>query len=101
MLHRPVEAAGLSGLRRFPEKGVGVAFCNDRFQFFRFVTFEPFATKESSHPVRTISDILTGESVGFNESIAYQKYAFFTIFNSTDRWVCLITVDLAHDHGNH
>ena len=27
-----------------------------------------------------------------NESVSYQKYAFHTIFNSTDRWVCLITV---------
>jgi hypothetical protein len=31
-------------------------------------------------------------SGGFNESIAYRKYAFHTIFNSADRWVRLITV---------
>ena len=30
-------------------------------------------------------------SEGFNESIAYRKNAFHTIFNSTDRWVWLIT----------
>jgi len=29
---------------------------------------------------------------GFNESIAYRNYAFHTIFDSTDRWVSLITV---------
>ena len=49
------------------------------------------AIRRHSYPPVLLCMCGTINSCGSNESISYRKYAFHTIFNSTDRWACLIT----------
>jgi len=44
-----------------------------------------YGPQETSVPARTIMHT-TNKNGGFIESIAYRKYAFHTIFDSTDQW---------------
>ena len=70
-------------LNRLSAKPAGASAFNFSIHHFR----PPFDTRSYSYHVRTIAHILAWVYGGFSESIAYQKYAFPTIFNREGRSV--------------